>query len=152
MVRGGRHPTQVQAAKTLASVMRKIEFLNLHGGQIGLTDGAAVLDAQVTANLGGRFEQSNGARPSRKPLRALLGLAASSRVLPRLLATDRFLQARLQGSARRVLPSCASLDPHGSEVVSASGQNVRSLTTELGRSGPEWDAAVRLFRTNHNAT
>ena len=100
-------PAKTRAAQTLASVRRKLEFLNLNAGQSGLLGTMAPFDAQAVASLGGRIEElerarrsGEGERPRRRAVRqAVRRLVANPRILPRLLMADRFLLARLRASA-----------------------------------------------------
>jgi GT2 family glycosyltransferase/glycosyltransferase involved in cell wall biosynthesis len=99
-------PAKIVAAQSLASVLRKIEFLTLDAGHIGLPGATAPLGGQVVASLRGRIEELDGARSRlrgqrfrRWPLKqGVRRLIAHANILPRLLIADRFLQARLQAS------------------------------------------------------
>ena len=100
-------PSRVKAAQTLASVMRKIEFFNLSAVDFGLPATMPALDGGAVAGLSSRIEQLQGvmATPGGQRLRrrpfeqALRRFVASSSILPRLLAADRYLQDRLQAAS-----------------------------------------------------
>jgi len=96
---------KIRAAQTLATVRRKIEFLSLDAGQIGLL---APLDVQAAAGLRGRIDGLDGKMPGqagersgrRRVAAALRGVVTAPGLLPRILRADRFIQARLQASGR----------------------------------------------------
>jgi glycosyltransferase involved in cell wall biosynthesis len=100
-------PAKVRAAQTLASVMRKLEFL---GGDhpVGLQGLVAPLDPRVVADLNGRLAKIPGVpvpeglrHPVRARVRTLIRRhLATPAVLSRVIAADRFVEAKLQ-SARR---------------------------------------------------
>jgi hypothetical protein len=102
-------PARTRAARSLAGVLRKTEFLNLNDGHTGLRGAFAPLDGQVLASLRARIDELEGATSSwggqrlggRPMKRAVRRLVAKANLLPRLLTADRFLQARLQASAHR---------------------------------------------------
>jgi GT2 family glycosyltransferase/glycosyltransferase involved in cell wall biosynthesis len=102
-------PAKVRAAQSLATVLRKVEFLNLNADRLGLEGTIAPLDAHVIASVGRQIEELTGAtsrrgrpQPHRRPVRqALRRLATSASIFPRLLTADRFLQAHLQGTTRQ---------------------------------------------------
>jgi GT2 family glycosyltransferase/glycosyltransferase involved in cell wall biosynthesis len=87
-------PAKLRAAQTLAGVRRKLEFLNLDGASLGtLQNMVAPLDSQPAAGIiGGR----SLIQRSRQRLRRVL---AKPSILSRLLAVDRFVEARLQSTA-----------------------------------------------------
>jgi GT2 family glycosyltransferase/glycosyltransferase involved in cell wall biosynthesis len=96
-------PATVRAAQSLGSILRKIEFLNVNGGPLGLPGTMASIDSQVVASLRQRVTEleaaaSNleGLSPARRRLRrAVRRVLISPSILGRLLATDRYVQARL---------------------------------------------------------
>jgi GT2 family glycosyltransferase/glycosyltransferase involved in cell wall biosynthesis len=95
-------PAKVRAAQSLGSILRKIEFLNLNAGPLAGT--MASIDSQVIvslrqkiAELEGAASNPEGLSPARRRLRrAIRQVVASPTVLGRLLAADRYVQARLQ--------------------------------------------------------
>jgi hypothetical protein len=97
-------PAKVRAAQSLGSILRKIEFLNLNAGPLGLPGTMASIDNQVIANLRQKIAELEGAAsnleglsPGRRRLRRTMRrLLASQNVVGRLRAADRFVQARLQ--------------------------------------------------------
>jgi hypothetical protein len=97
-------PAKVRAAQTPGSILRKIKFLNLNAGPLGLPDTMSAIDSHVVANLREKIAELEGAAsnpeglsPARRRLRrAVRRLLASQRLLGRLRAADRFVQARLQ--------------------------------------------------------
>ncbi|HVH28018.1 MAG TPA: glycosyltransferase [Vicinamibacterales bacterium] len=85
---------KTRAAQTLAGVRRKIEFLNLDAGPLGTLptivappDGRAAADARASLPL---------TRRARQRLRQVI---VSPSILPRLIAVDRLVEARLQSAA-----------------------------------------------------
>jgi GT2 family glycosyltransferase/glycosyltransferase involved in cell wall biosynthesis len=102
-------PAKISAAQSLASVLRKIEFLTFDAGQIGLPGATAPLDGHVLASLRARIQELEAATCNRGGQRFRRGtmkhglrrLIAQANIVPRLLTADRFLQARLQASAHR---------------------------------------------------
>ena len=102
-------PAKVRAAQALAAVLRKIEFLNLNAGRLGLPATLAPLDVGFAGRLRERIGDVAGASPDGKsPLApggvvsgALRRLATNPTLLARLIAADRFIQLRLQASGRR---------------------------------------------------
>jgi GT2 family glycosyltransferase/glycosyltransferase involved in cell wall biosynthesis len=97
-------PTTVRAAQTLGSILRKIEFLNLNAGPLGLPGTTGSIDTQVIASLRQKVAELEGAASNpeglssarRRLRRAVRRILVSPSVLGRLLAADRFVQARLQ--------------------------------------------------------
>ena len=107
-------PARVKAAQTLASVMRKIEFLNLNAGDFGLPsharpegrayDPIAPIDTLAVESLSRKIEELDGVmstpagrRLRRKPVgQAIRRAVARSSLLPRLLTADRYVQERLE--------------------------------------------------------
>jgi len=93
-------------AQAVASVRRKIEFLSSHGRQVSLP---GALDPKVVASLKGRIEDRSGnVRVPTSPMdgrrsiaRLLRPLLADPRILPRVLAADRYIQHRLAASGHR---------------------------------------------------
>jgi glycosyltransferase involved in cell wall biosynthesis len=94
----------LRAAQTLASVMRKIEFLSVSGTQLGaLGETIAPFDPQTFAELSGRLARipgmpaaAGGADPGRQVRRRLRRFVAQPRVVSRLIRADRFVEARVQ--------------------------------------------------------
>ncbi len=102
-------PAKVQAAQTLASVMRKIEFLNLGGGQaVALQGTVGSFDSRAVASLSERIAEIPGlpaAGKSGSQLRQgvkqrLRRMTAIPWMLSLMLDVDRFVEARLQSTAR----------------------------------------------------
>src|SRR6202035_5466414 len=93
-------PARIRAAQSLGSILRKIEFLNLNAGPLGLPGATASIDSQIVANLREKIAELEDAASSVGRLhpasRALRRFLTSPGVLGRLLAADRFFQARLQ--------------------------------------------------------
>jgi glycosyltransferase involved in cell wall biosynthesis len=97
-------PPKVRAAQSLGSILRKIEFLNLSAGPLGLPGTMPSIDSQIIASLRKKIAELEGAAsgveglsPARRHLRlAVRRLLTSPSVLGRLRAADRFVQARLQ--------------------------------------------------------
>jgi len=98
-----QEPAKVQAAQTLASVMRKIEFFNFDAKRVGLPSLNA-RESQPVESLRQRIGELEGVKASRPGRRlrrrragqALRRLMTNSRLLPRLLAADQFVQDRLR--------------------------------------------------------
>jgi GT2 family glycosyltransferase/glycosyltransferase involved in cell wall biosynthesis len=89
-------PAKRRAAQTLASVRRKVEFLNLNGEHLG-----AFRD--VVEPLGARENGLGVPSPLVEGTRKRLFRAAMSPpVLARMIAADRFMEATLQSSAKPV--------------------------------------------------
>jgi GT2 family glycosyltransferase/glycosyltransferase involved in cell wall biosynthesis len=104
-------PARVHAAQTLASVMRKIEFLNADAEALGpMRNMMAPIDSQAVASLSGRIAEIGGmpaaatAPPSgpveRRMKRGLRRLLVNPFVFSRVVKADRFIEARLQSSSR----------------------------------------------------
>ena len=100
----------IRAAQSLASVLRKLEFLDLSADHLGLPNAIATADGRFVERLreriGGLEGPSTGDRTWKPTSRGLLGralrrLLANPSLLSRLLAADRFVQARLQTSGRK---------------------------------------------------
>jgi GT2 family glycosyltransferase/glycosyltransferase involved in cell wall biosynthesis len=93
-------PATVRAAQSLGSILRKIEFLNLNAGPLGVPGTMASIDSQVVASLRQKIAELEGAvstSPARRRLRrAVRRVLISPNILGRLLAADLFVQARLQ--------------------------------------------------------
>jgi GT2 family glycosyltransferase/glycosyltransferase involved in cell wall biosynthesis len=99
-------PATVRAAQSLGSILRKIEFLNLNAGPLGLPGTMSPIDTQIIASLrqkiaeledAGAASSLEGLSPARRQVRrAVRRIVASPVILGRLLAADRFVQARLQ--------------------------------------------------------
>jgi GT2 family glycosyltransferase/glycosyltransferase involved in cell wall biosynthesis len=103
-------PAKVRAAQTLASVMRKIEFLNVNAGNLGSLPDQLPIDPRAVATLSGRIAAIDGmpapaAAVNRSPLRR--GLRQSVQrflgapfIFGRVVRADRFIEARLQSAGR----------------------------------------------------
>jgi GT2 family glycosyltransferase/glycosyltransferase involved in cell wall biosynthesis len=85
---------RIQAAQTLATVRRKIEFFNHAGMEIGLTSVAAPL------RVSGRERTFASRELVRRVLRRLV---ANPLILPHLVTADRFVEASLQRPGRQAL-------------------------------------------------
>jgi len=96
---------KIRAAQSLAAVRRKIEFLSLDAGRIGLL---VPIDPQIAAGVRGRIDgldsagsvQGRGKSGRRSFSGAVRSFVTSPGMLPRLMAADRFIQARLQAAGR----------------------------------------------------
>jgi GT2 family glycosyltransferase/glycosyltransferase involved in cell wall biosynthesis len=87
---------KVRAAQSLGAVLRKLEFLQAAPGTMSAASGTALqLDRRLVATLGGPSGNLGARRP---PSARLAGWAP--RVVPRLVAPDRSIQARLQAANR----------------------------------------------------
>ena len=104
-------PAHVRAAQTLASVLRKIEFLDSHADALGpLQHATSGIDRRSVAELSGRLSGIEGMAmppPIRGPVQqrmrqGLRRLFVQPVVFARLLKADRFIEARLQSSRRAV--------------------------------------------------
>ncbi len=102
-------PSRVKAAQTLATAMRKIEFLTSNADQLGGTQlGALVPDPGMIATLRTHIghvipaqppgEAHSGSQPFARRLR---GMVINPAMLSRLLAVDRRVSAWLQTPERR---------------------------------------------------
>ncbi len=102
-------PSRVKAAQTLATAMRKIEFLTSNADQLGGTQlGALVPDPRMIATLRTHIghvipaqppgEAHSGSQPFARRLR---GMVINPAMLSRLLAVDRRVSAWLQTPERR---------------------------------------------------
>jgi glycosyltransferase involved in cell wall biosynthesis len=102
-------PEQVRPAKILASVMRKIDFLEVSQVQFGtLGTNVEAIDPHMIAELRGHIAQLPGfpmTRPAayseQGPRRTLNRFIATPAVLSRLVTVDRFIEARLQSTFGR---------------------------------------------------
>ena len=84
-------PSQVGAAQTLAAVRRKIEFLNVDAENLGtLQSVMAPLGSQTVAGVTGPQP------PGRSMRQRLRRMVATPAILSRMLAVDRFIEARLR--------------------------------------------------------
>ena len=87
VLRRSRIRRELRAAQTLASVLRKIEFLNTNAEALGPVSSALPLDAQAVASLSGRIAQiwkaADGQpateRPRRRPVRQALRRLVATR-------------------------------------------------------------------------
>ena len=104
-------PAKVRAAQTLASVMRKIEFLNLNAEALGPLQSPIVsIDSRTVAGLSGRIAQIEGlpaasARRVGNPLQqrmrhGLRQTLVNPFILSRAIKADRFIEDRLQATTR----------------------------------------------------
>ena len=102
-------PAKVRAAQTLASVIRKIEFLNANAGSLGALPHGVPIDPRAVATLSGRIAAIDGmpapaAAPTRSPLtRGWAGLRrflATPFIFGRVVKADRFIEAHLQSASR----------------------------------------------------
>jgi GT2 family glycosyltransferase/glycosyltransferase involved in cell wall biosynthesis len=98
---------RIAAAQTVAAVLRKIEFLRVHGSQLAAAAGGVPVDRQALADLSGRIATVQGMPRSAVEIstttggvrRRLRRLVASPFVVSTLLKTDRAIERRLQASA-----------------------------------------------------
>jgi hypothetical protein len=105
-------PARVGAAQTLASVLRKIEFLNANAEALGPVSSALPLDRQAVASLSGRIAQIGGlpaasvaqqAGPLRRVKRGVRRILVTPFIFSRAVKADRFIEARLQSSSQDAL-------------------------------------------------
>ena len=102
------NPAKVRAAQTLASVTRKIEFLNANAGSLGALPHAMPIDPRAVATLSGRIAAIDGmpaAAPTRSPLtrglrQGLRRFLATPFIFGRVIKADRFIEAHLQSASR----------------------------------------------------
>jgi hypothetical protein len=100
-------PAKVAAAQSLASVLRKIEFLNRSFDQLSVQAAIPAGDGEMAAALKGLVAGLEGTKPtlpSSPPGRGrtlVQRLTFSPAVFRRLILVDRFVQSRLQSPARR---------------------------------------------------
>ncbi len=103
-------PAKVSAAQTLASVIRKIEFLS-GGHPVALQSLVAPFDSRAVAGLSGRLAEIPGlsvtgglGRPVhlrvRQRIRQLISIPP---ILSRVVAADRFIESRLQSKRPSLL-------------------------------------------------
>ena len=99
-------PAKARAAKTLASVMRKIEFLNLTAEGIGPLRSVAPIDSGAVATLSQQIAGIDGmpaltrmgvaGSPQQRIRRRVRRVLGAPFIFSRLLKADRFIEARLQ--------------------------------------------------------